>query len=326
MLQDQYTTLLLYQQDPAFSCSGPCIGSKEHRWVATMDALQHDVLARIAELADPASLRSLRLVSRELRGAVEDAAVELRPSKALTDPHLHSLSACFPQATSLDISGCLALTPACFQSLGGAFLALVHLQIAQCPWLASTAPLPLPPRLQTLTLQQCTNLSSLPRAISSLQSLNRLDLTSCTSLRAIPEGLSTLTSLRILLLGGCVHLRALPEGIGALTRLERLVLSGCLSLAVLPEGFSSLRGLQILDLASCSGLAALPVRLSGLSNLLSVDLRGCAALAALPEALYGLPELRSIALGTRGAAPPLADDVTGLRVNIHCLQGTGLLG
>lgn len=153
--------------------------------------------------------------------------------------------------------------------------------------------------LQTLSLQNCSQLQQLwqvPATISQLNSLQKLDLYGCNQLQQLPDSLSTLGSLRKLYLSECCQLQQLPASIGQLQRLEKLDLECCCWLRQLPDSLCQLSRLQWIGLAGCVQLRQLPESISKLTNLLQLDLAGCGGLQELPLFLGHLRSLLWLSL------------------------------
>lgn len=77
--------------------------------VVTFDDLPLELLTRIAELVNSTDLASLRLVSKSLLAAVQEAAVSVRPSNKVQTDQLSRLPILFNKATALNLLGCSAL-------------------------------------------------------------------------------------------------------------------------------------------------------------------------------------------------------------------------
>ncbi|XP_057419929.1 disease resistance protein RPV1-like isoform X1 [Lotus japonicus] len=88
--------------------------------------------------------------------------------------------------------------------------------------------------LQTLCLEECRNLESLPNIIGNLNILSDLDCTSCSNLTEIPNDIGRLLSLRKLSL--CyTRMVNLPESIAQLSSLESLDVRDCRELECIPQ-------------------------------------------------------------------------------------------
>ncbi|GMN68159.1 hypothetical protein TIFTF001_037239 [Ficus carica] len=58
--------------------------------------------------------------------------------------------------------------------------------------------------------------------MGSLSSLKDLTIEECSNLASLPEGMGSLSSLKDLTIQGCSNLASLPEGIGSLSSLTDL--------------------------------------------------------------------------------------------------------
>ncbi len=150
--------------------------------------------------------------------------------------------------------------------------------------------------LGTLNLAGCRALTSLDQSIGGLQSLQRLNLRGCSGLVSLPESLGDLKQLKTLLLQNCHALTSLPESIGDLEALRRLDLNYCYSLASLPENIGNLKTLIELGLSSCHALTSLPESIGELQSLEILDLSNCYSLSSLPESLGNLQALKTLNL------------------------------
>ncbi|KAG4403111.1 hypothetical protein AAZX31_01G032000 [Glycine max] len=195
--------------------------------------------------------------------------------------------------------------------------------------------------LQTLRLNMCTNLESLPNSIFKLK-LTKLDLSRCSKLRTFPEILEpaqtfahvnltgtaikelpfsfgNLVHLQTLRLNMCTDLESLPNSIVKL-KLTELDLSGCSKLRTFPEilepaqtfahvyltgtaikelpfSFGNLVQLQTLHLNLCTDLESLPNSIVNLNLLSVLDCSGCAKLTEIPSDIGCLSLLRELSLG-----------------------------
>ena len=144
--------------------------------------------------------------------------------------------------------------------------------------------------LQTLSIEGCTALTSLP-GLERLTQLAELKLSGCTRLTELPE-LKNLTQLKKLNLSRCSSLNELPE-LENLTQLTELDLSRCSSLTELP-GLKKLSQLTALDLTRCDNITE-PPPLENLKQLTTLDLAYCNNLTELPG-LENLTQLTSLNL------------------------------
>ncbi|KAL5565858.1 hypothetical protein UlMin_029022 [Ulmus minor] len=170
-------------------------------------------------------------------------------------------------------------------------------------WLSSLT------RLQSLDIDACPSLVSLPNEIGKLSSLRSLGLSGCSSLVSLPNEIGKLSSLRSLGLSGCSSLVSLPNEIGKLSSLQSLRLSGCSSLVSLPNEIGKLSSLQFLGLSGCSSLVSLPNEMGKLSSLPYLDVRGCSSLVSLPNEIGKLSSLPSLDVGECSSLVSLPNEI-----------------
>lgn len=137
------------------------------------------------------------------------------------------------------------------------------------------------PWLDSLILEGCESLQTLPHSLGQLSMLCHVDLTGCTSLSWLPSSLSCLTSLQSLTVTRCSSLTELPPGIGFLGNLQELNTVNCARLAALPY-LRGLTALSRLDLFGNAQLSDLPL-LGELVALEYLDVSHCALLRNLPD-------------------------------------------
>ncbi|CAI5506041.1 unnamed protein product [Closterium sp. Naga37s-1] len=150
------------------------------------------------------------------------------------------------------------------------------------------------PRLLTLTLTSCDDLTTLPANFGSLCSLQRLSVVSCKKFHHLPDSFSGLPSLTLLSISNCPDFSSLPETFGSLPRLTRLIVVECDSFTHLPGSFSSLSALRVACFSLCKQLHSLPPTLGLLPRLEVLQLRECVALKSLPESLREVRALRHV--------------------------------
>ncbi|KAG5087699.1 hypothetical protein JHK86_000311 [Glycine max] len=159
-------------------------------------------------------------------------------------------------------------------------------------------------QLQTLRLNMCTDLESLPNSIFKLK-LTKLDLRGCSKLRTFPEILEpaqtfahvnftktaikelplsfgNLVQLQTLRLNMCTDLESLPNSIVNLNLLSILDCSGCAKLTEIPSDIGRLSLLRDLSLSK-SGIVNLPKSIAHLSSLELLDLSECKKLECIPR-------------------------------------------
>ncbi|XWS59064.1 hypothetical protein CRYUN_Cryun08bG0090100 [Craigia yunnanensis] len=107
--------------------------------------------------------------------------------------------------------------------------------------------------LQTLRLEDCSQLEEIPQGIGNLINLRFLEITTKQAL--LPEKrIECLSSLRFLSFFECDNLKHLFEGIHHFTALRTLVLASCRSLASLPRSIRYLTALETLVIGDCGKL------------------------------------------------------------------------
>lgn len=239
----------------------------------SLDQLPQDILVRIAELVSPKDIRSLRLVCKRFKAAVECVSISLKPAKDFQANQLSLLSHAFHRATSLDLAECTNLTANILTSFPSLFPNLDSLRIPG-DWVASE------PNSESLIFAP-------PNLHKLFPNLRKLTLSRSSTMTTLPEAIPRLASLETLELSVCLSLAHLPDEISQLTSLCALELFGCYSIRELPDGFSRLSSLRWLDILVCQALEALPARLGALSELRELYLTSCPRLEALPASLTG---------------------------------------
>ncbi|KAH9288707.1 hypothetical protein KI387_032824, partial [Taxus chinensis] len=145
-------------------------------------------------------------------------------------------------------------------------------------------------KLSKLSMNGCTNLTSLSEGFGSLSSLTSLNLVGCTRLEGLPVDCGELRALESLFMRGCENLRALSDEFGRLSSLHELDLTGCINLQRLPESFGKLF-LQKLQLESLVSLEKLPESIGNLPCLKDLRLISCNSLSSLPDSFVRLKTL-----------------------------------
>ncbi|CAO2839013.1 unnamed protein product [Amaranthus hypochondriacus] len=81
--------------------------------------------------------------------------------------------------------------------------------------------------LRSLKLLRLPKITSLPKGMQSLTSLQTLDIWSCENMKSLPEWISCLSSLHSLKISICPTMKSLPEAISNLTSLKHLRIMHC---------------------------------------------------------------------------------------------------
>ncbi|BBN07494.1 protein MpNBS-LRR8 [Marchantia polymorpha subsp. ruderalis] len=174
-------------------------------------------------------------------------------------------------------------------------------------------------RLRVLEMRHCGKLSTLPKKIGHLSSLQRFMISHCKTLRTLSENFgpfSSLTFLAImycdqlekfpeslpsklkevkLYISGCPQIEKLPEALGRLVALDHLKVRLVCRLKALPESFGHLVALNHLEIDDCSRLEKLPESFGHMMSLNHLEIKRCHRIEILPESfgqLSGLAHLK----------------------------------
>ncbi|KAK4278262.1 hypothetical protein QN277_016129 [Acacia crassicarpa] len=132
-------------------------------------------------------------------------------------------------------------------------------------------------KLDTLRLNDCKSVKSLPYKLSDLRNLRRLEANRCNKLAP--------------------NLRSIFDEVRAL---EVLALEDCSELFELPDNISFLSSLRELHLKG-TNIETLPLSIKYLSRLQRLDLDGCKRLRSLPElppSIFSMTTVSCLSLGT----------------------------
>ncbi|CAI5529633.1 unnamed protein product [Closterium sp. Naga37s-1] len=205
-------------------------------------------------------------------------------------------------------------------TLGG-LSSLEEVSLARCSHGFSLPPsFCLLPRLLTLTLTSCDDLTALPFTFGSLCSLQRLSVHSCKKVHHLPDSFSALLSLTFLTISKCLDFASLSETFGLLPRLTRLKIVDCDSFTHLPGSFS-LSTLQVACFSHCKHLHSLPSTPSLLPRLEVIQLRECEALKCLPESLGEVRALRHVDVYGSGVSEKGVEEVGFCGKQVHVVWG-----
>uniref|UniRef100_A0A0D9XAE7 Uncharacterized protein n=1 Tax=Leersia perrieri TaxID=77586 RepID=A0A0D9XAE7_9ORYZ len=170
-------------------------------------------------------------------------------------------------------------TPKFHQQVWECFSFVKELYISECNELVRwpVEELQNMPCIRFLCISCCSNLqgriSPSSEEILPLPRLEMLSIYNCTSLQDIPNLPTSLEELKI---SNCEGLMTLPSNLGDLAELKRLYLSGCIGLKMLPDGMEGLTSLQRLTINECPGIQRFPPGLiQWLSSLKSLKVEGC---------------------------------------------------
>ena len=149
--------------------------------------------------------------------------------------------------------------------------------------------------LQSLGLENCKYLKSLPSSICVLKSLDWFYLDDCSNLdiEGYWEIIEELEHLIHICLGGMAAITEVPSSTGHLKDLQTLELSNCENLMTLPNRIGNLTHLGILGLRNCPKLQKLPDSLTSLQCCLHfLDMSGCNMMEGeIPSDLWCLSSL-----------------------------------
>jgi Leucine-rich repeat (LRR) protein len=150
------------------------------------------------------------------------------------------------------------------------------------------------PALRNLIITGCSDLTTSPKIIHQLSSLQSLSLRlGCSDQAELPCWLSELASLRELYI--ChPKLEKLNENTRQLTQLQALSLSECRTMTSLPEWLGELTSLKNLEIEHCEGIRSLPNSIRQLSKLQYLKIHGCPILMKWCESMENKMKLAHI--------------------------------
>nr|AXU93545.1 RPP4/RPP5-like protein [Arabidopsis thaliana] len=193
--------------------------------------------------------------------------------------YLDCLMRCMPcefrpeQLTFLNVSGYkLEKLWEGIQSLGS----LEGMDLSESENLTEIPDLSKATKLESLILNNCKSLVTLPSTIGNLHRLVRLKMKECTGLEVLPTDVN-LSSLETLDLSGCSSLRSFPL---ISTNIVWLYLENT-AIEEIPSTIGNLHRLVRLEMKKCTGLEVLPTDVN-LSSLETLDLSGCSSLRSFP--------------------------------------------
>ncbi|XP_077252475.1 putative disease resistance protein RGA3 [Tasmannia lanceolata] len=169
---------------------------------------------------------------------------------------------------------------------------LQRLEIFHCRKLESLADGEgwLPTTLESLEINGCPNLKSMPTRLENMTSLVKLSIVTQLPF-FLPESALPIT-IEVLRVFSCDNLKFLPKGMQNLTSLEVLKIEDCPQLhSLFPDDDNSDYGLpttlQSLTIHNCPNLKSLPNGMQNLTSLMYLDIEDCPNIESLPE--DGLP-------------------------------------
>nr|AXU93583.1 RPP4/RPP5-like protein [Arabidopsis thaliana] len=193
--------------------------------------------------------------------------------------YLDCLMRCMPcefrpeYLTFLDVSGYkLEKLWEGIQSLGS----LEEMDLSESENLTEIPDLSKATKLESLILNNCKSLVTLPSTIGNLHRLVRFEMKECTGLEVLPTDVN-LSSLMILDLSGCSSLRTFPL---ISTNIVWLYLENT-AIEEIPSTIGNLQDLRRLYMKRCTGLELLPTDVN-LSSLETLNLSGCSSLRSFP--------------------------------------------
>lgn len=142
--------------------------------------------------------------------------------------------------------------------------------------------------LEFVTIQICSQLTSIPYQLFNIRNLYFLNL-SCHSLRFLPDNFGNLSNLQHLILSDG-NFQKLPASISTFINLKILKLLSMNIHELSPE-IGHLESLTYFRMDDCRLIKTLPAQLSKLVNLTRLDLINCHSLARIPVNLITLPQL-----------------------------------
>nr|CAN67431.1 hypothetical protein VITISV_015133 [Vitis vinifera] len=209
-----------------------------------------------------------------------------------------------PSITELEVSDICSIQvelPAILLKL----TSLRKLVIKECQSLSSLPEMGLPPMLETLRIEKCRILETLPERMTQNNiSLQSLYIEDCDSLASLPiiSSLKSLeiravwetffTKLKTLHIWNCENLESfyIPDGLRNmdLTSLRRIQIWDCPNLVSFPQGGLPASNLRSLWICSCMKLKSLPQRMHTLlTSLDELWISECPEIVSFPEG--GLP-------------------------------------
>ncbi|KAL0356976.1 UNVERIFIED_CONTAM: putative disease resistance protein RGA3 [Sesamum calycinum] len=129
--------------------------------------------------------------------------------------------------------------------------------------------------LQTLSIENCSSLTSISIGSQHLTSLEYLAIMYCPSLAAFPDNPEHLSALKSLAIISCPLIEFLPDGIKHAIALRSLEIRSCPRMTELPEWLGNFAALRTLAISDCQNLKTLPIAIRRLSQLQHLSIQDC---------------------------------------------------
>ncbi|XP_022896185.1 putative disease resistance protein RGA3 [Olea europaea var. sylvestris] len=182
---------------------------------------------------------------------------------------------CLTSLKSLNIRWCdqLSLPPEGFENLN----ALEYFEIIECNSIETLPENPIGGliSLQTLSIENCSKLSSISAGLQYLTALKHLTIMYCPNLAGLPDSLEHLSSLLSLAIINCSLIECLPESLQHVKTLQRLEIRNCQRIANLPEWLDSFATLRTLAISECPNIKSLPLAFQRLEKLQHLSIQDC---------------------------------------------------
>ncbi|GMN74144.1 hypothetical protein TIFTF001_054385 [Ficus carica] len=158
-----------------------------------------------------------------------------------------------------------------------------------------------------------TGIIGLPESIDNLIQIESLCLDGCQNLSSLPTTIWKLRYLKTLFLRQCSKLEHLPEISEPMPNLKDLCLMKT-GIKDLPKSIYNLIGIVDLFLDDCQNLKSLPTTIGKLKSLTKLHLSDCPKLESLQKISEPMPKLRILilaGLGIRNLPTSLLENLTG---------------
>nr|XP_011463791.1 PREDICTED: probable WRKY transcription factor 19 [Fragaria vesca subsp. vesca] len=173
---------------------------------------------------------------------------------------------------------------------------LIHMDLSNCRCLTMTPDFSAVPNLETLILEDCTELSEVHWSTMRLQHLVLLNLKGCVNLKELPD-IIELRCLRTFVLSGCTNLRVFPYTADHMETLIELFLDGTAIEHLIGLPYVHLRSLALLNLSGCKNLRKLPFSTRGITGMTSLKflcLSSCSRMTTLSDDIHRLEFLEEL--------------------------------